>query len=294
MSASTDGTTAATAALTLRNVTKKYGALVAVNDVSLEVAKGGRHALIGPNGAGKSTLFNLVAGGLPATSGQILFSGEDVTKRSAAWRARRGLGKTFQHSSLFLSMNPLENVALAAQRVAGKGMSWTTSSSRRTAEIDDLSEQCVADVGLTDRSHIMTGNLSHGERRQLEVAVALATRPKLLLLDEPAAGMSPAESHRFIELVRSLPQDLTVVIIEHDLELVFELADRVSVLHLGGLIADGPADEVREDPAVQQAYLGEDSLEELFHEKPTPPPSPATMPATTPASVSETTEESAR
>lgn len=273
---------AETAALTLRNVTKKYGALVAVNDVSFEVAKGGRHALIGPNGAGKSTLFNLVAGGLSATSGEVLFAGEDVTGRSAAWRARRGLGKTFQHSSLFLSMSPLDNVALAAQRVAGKGMSWLTSSAKRTSDIDDLAEQCVADVGLTDRSHIMTGNLSHGERRQLEVAVALATRPKLLLLDEPAAGMSPAESQRFVELVRSLPQDLTVVIIEHDLELVFQLAERVSVLHLGSLIADGPADEVREDPEVQKAYLGEGSLEELFHETPTTADGPATTePATT-------------
>lgn len=279
MSATPDPSTPAPA-LTLRHVTKKYGALLAVDDVSLEVAKGGRHALIGPNGAGKSTLFNLVAGGLAATSGEILFAGEDVTSRSAAWRARKGLGKTFQHSSLFLSMNPLENVALAAQRVAGKGMSWVTSSSRRNARIDDLAEQCVADVGLTDRSNIMTGNLSHGERRQLEVAVALATEPKLLLLDEPAAGMSPAESHRFAELVRSLPEDLTVVIIEHDLELVFQLADRVSVLHLGALIADGPATEVREDPAVQQAYLGEGSLEDLFHETPADPRTAA--PAATP------------
>jgi branched-chain amino acid transport system ATP-binding protein len=161
-------------------------------------------------------------------------------------------------------------------------MSWMTSSARRNAEIDDLAEQCVADVGLADRSHIMTGNLSHGERRQLEVAVALATRPGLLLLDEPAAGMSPAESHRFIELVRSLPSDLTVVIIEHDLELVFELADRVSVLHLGGLIADGPADEVREDPAVQQAYLGEGSLEELFHETPVTPDLPVSTTSAVP------------
>ncbi|WP_338750790.1 ABC transporter ATP-binding protein [Janibacter alittae] len=272
---------AVTPALTLRNVTKRYGALTAVDDVSLEVAKGGRHALIGPNGAGKSTLFNLVSGGLPTTSGQVLFAGEDVTSRSAAWRARRGLGKTFQHSSLFLSMNPLDNVALAAQRVAGKGMSWLTSSAKRTSEIDDLAEQCVADVGLTDRSHIMTGTLSHGERRQLEVAVALATRPRLLLLDEPAAGMSPAESQRFAELVRSLPQDLTVVIIEHDLDLVFQLAERVSVLHLGALIADGPVDEVREDPRVQQAYLGEGSLEELFHDAPPPASTAPTVPTTT-------------
>ena len=266
----TTATTTDVPALSLSGVTKRYGALTAVDDVTLEVAKGARHALIGPNGAGKSTLFNLVAGTLPVTAGEVRFAGTDVTRRSAAWRARRGLGKTFQHSSLFLSMNPLENVALAAQRVAGKGMSLLASSARDRAGIDDVARQCVADVGLTDRSHIVTGALSHGERRQLEVAVALATRPKLLLLDEPAAGMSPAESNRFAELVQSLPEDLTVVIIEHDLDLVFRLADRVSVLHLGGLIADGPAEEVREDPAVQQAYLGEDSMEELFETTPSP------------------------
>lgn len=253
-------------AISLRGLTKRYGALTAVDDVTLDVAKGARHALIGPNGAGKSTLFNLVAGTLRSSEGQILLDGDDVTKRSAAWRARQGLAKTFQHSSLFLTMSPLENVALAAQRVEGDGMAWHKSSFRRRAGVDDVAEQCIEDVGLTDRSHIMTGALSHGERRQLEVAVALATKPKVLLLDEPAAGMSPAESQRFSELVQSLPPELTVVIIEHDLELVFELAERVSVLHLGALLADGPADEIRDDPAVQRAYLGEDTLEDLFYE----------------------------
>lgn len=259
-----DDTTSAASALSLRGLTKRYGALTAVDDVTLDIAPSARHALIGPNGAGKSTLFNLIAGTLRATEGTIALHGTDVTRRSAAWRARQGLAKTFQHSSLFLTMNPLENVALASQRVAGHGMALHRSSVKRRAEVHEVAEQCIEEVGLADRSHIMTGSLSHGERRQLEVAVALATKPRILLLDEPAAGMSPAESGRFAELVRSLPEDLTVVVIEHDLELVFDLAERVSVLHLGGLLADGPAEEIREDPAVQKAYLGEDSLEDLF------------------------------
>ena len=247
--------------LSLRELTKRYGALTAVDTVTLDVQRGARHALIGPNGAGKSTLFNLVAGTLPATSGRVLFDGEDVTRRPAAWRARRGMGKTYQHSSLFLTMNPLENVAL---RVAGFGMAWHRSSVRERAAINGVARRCVEDVGLADRTHIMAGALSHGERRQLEVAIALATDPRLLLLDEPAAGMSPAESERFIELVTGLPAGITVLIIEHDLDLVFRLADRISVLHLGGLLADGSPAEIRDDAAVQHAYLGEGALEDLF------------------------------
>jgi branched-chain amino acid transport system ATP-binding protein len=253
-----------TAALSLRGVTKRYGALTAVDHVTLDIAQGARHALIGPNGAGKSTLFSLVAGTLRCTSGHVVFEGEDVTRRSAAWRARGGLAKTFQHSSLFMSMSPLENVALAAQRHAGLGMALHRSSVPWRAGIDDVAERCVAEVGLADRSHIPAGSLSHGERRQLEVAVALATHPRVLLLDEPAAGMSPAESARFSEVVRALPAEITVVLIEHDLDLVFRLADRVSVLHLGALLADGTPEEVKADPAVQQAYLGESTLEDLF------------------------------
>jgi branched-chain amino acid transport system ATP-binding protein len=253
-----------TDALNLRGVTRRYGALTAVDHVTLDVAQGSRHALIGPNGAGKSTLFNLVAGTLRASDGHVLLEGEDVSRRSAAWRARRGLAKTFQHSSLFLSMSPLENVALAAQRVAGLGMALHRSSAKRRAGIDDVAERCIADVGLSDRSHVPAGSLSHGERRQLEVAVALATNPRVLLLDEPAAGMSPAESSRFSELIEGLPRTITVLLIEHDLDVVFRLADRVSVLHLGALLADGTPDEVKANPAVQKAYLGESALEDLF------------------------------
>lgn len=253
-----------TEVLSLRGLTRRYGALTAVDDVTLDVAAGSRHALIGPNGAGKSTLFNLVAGTLRSSEGQILFEDQDVTRRSASWRARQGLAKTFQHSSLFMSMSPLENVALAAQRVAGLGMGLHRSAARPRAGIDDVARQCVDDVGLADRSAVPAGTLSHGERRQLEVAVALATSPRLLLLDEPAAGMSPAESERFSELIESLPREITVLLIEHDLDLVFRLADRVSVLHLGRLLADGTPAEIKDHPEVQKAYLGESALEELF------------------------------
>jgi branched-chain amino acid transport system ATP-binding protein len=251
-------------ALSLRGLTRRYGALTAVSDVTLDVVAGSRHALIGPNGAGKSTLFNLIAGTLRASEGQILLHDHDVTKWSASRRARRGLAKTFQHSSLFMSMSPIENVALAAQRTAGFGMALHRSASRRRAGIDDVAERCVEQVGLSDRATIPAGFLSHGESRQLEVAVALATNPRVLLLDEPAAGMSPAESARFSDLIEGLPQDITVLLIEHDLDLVFRLADRVSVLHLGALLADGTPDEVRSNPEVQHAYLGKGALEELF------------------------------
>lgn len=251
-------------ALSLHAVTRRYGALTALDAVTLDVAQGARHALIGPNGAGKSTLFNLVAGTLPTTSGRILLDGTDITGRSAAWRARHGLAKTFQHSSLFLSMSPFENVVLAAQRVAGLGMSVHRSAARRRPGVDDVAERCVEQVGLADRANIPAGSLSHGERRQLEVAVALATNSRLLLLDEPAAGMSPAESERFSELVEALPGDTTVLIIEHDLELVFRLADHVSVLHLGRLLADGTPEEITANVEVQHAYLGEGTLEDLF------------------------------
>jgi branched-chain amino acid transport system ATP-binding protein len=253
-----------TDALNLRGLTRRYGALTAVNDVTLDVMAGSRHALIGPNGAGKSTLFNLIAGTLRASEGQILLHGQDVTRRSASRRARQGLAKTFQHSSLFMSMSPTENVALAAQRAAGFGMAVHRSAARRRAGIDDVAERCVEQVGLSDRATIPAAFLSHGESRQLEVAVALATNPRVLLLDEPAAGMSPAESARFSELIEGLPREITVLLIEHDLDLVFRLADRVSVLHLGALLADGTPDEVRANPEVQHAYLGKGALEELF------------------------------
>lgn len=253
-----------TPALSLLGLTRRYGALTAVDDVSLDVVRGGVHAVIGPNGAGKSTLFNLVGGTLPPSSGRVLLHGEDVTGRSGAQRARAGLVKTFQHSSLFLSMSVGENIALSAQRSAGHGMSWWRSSRRPHADVDATVERCLRAVALARREGVPAGALSHGERRQLEVAVALAADPSVLLLDEPVAGMSPAESARFAELVESLPDDLTVLLIEHDLDLVFRLAHHVTVMHLGAVLANGTPAQVREHPEVQRAYMGQEDVEELF------------------------------
>jgi branched-chain amino acid transport system ATP-binding protein len=252
-----------TAVLECTGVTKRFGQLAAVEDVSLTVEQGARHALIGPNGAGKSTFFNLLSGTLTPTSGRILFNGRDVTDTSDARRSRAGLAKTFQHSSLFLSLSVADNVAIAAQRVSGDGMRLRRSA-RRCPEVDVCVDRCLEQTGLTARAGSRVSDLSHGERRQLEVAVALATEPTLLLLDEPTAGMSAAESDRFAQLVESLPGEVTVLLIEHDLDVVFRLADRISVLHLGRLLADGPPDQIRADERVQAAYLGTGATEELF------------------------------
>jgi branched-chain amino acid transport system ATP-binding protein len=245
-------------------VTKQFGSLKAVSDVTLTIDKGARHALIGPNGAGKSTFFNMLAGTLKPTSGTIAFEGVDVTTKSAAWRAKVGLAKTFQHSSLFLSLPVADNVAIAAQRKLGLGHSLVRPV-RRLAGVDEVVEECLTSTGLIDRAFRPVSDLSHGERRQLEVAVALATRPRLLLLDEPTAGMSAAESGRFAELVESLDADVTVLIIEHDLDVVFRLAERISVLHLGKLLADDDRESIRENEEVQRAYLGDARPEDLFY-----------------------------
>jgi len=252
-----------TVALQCSGLTRRFGRLAAVDDVTLSIERGARHALIGPNGAGKSTLFNLLAGTLKPTSGSIVFDGRDVTRRSGAWRSRAGLAKTFQHSSLFLSLSVADNVAIAAQRVTGDGMRLRRSV-RRCTQVDAAVERCLEQTGLSSRARSRVGDLSHGERRQLEVAVGLATDPSMLLLDEPTAGMSAAESGRFADLVESLPADVTVLLIEHDLDVVFRLASRISVLHLGALLADGAPEAIRADERVQQAYLGAGSTEELF------------------------------
>jgi branched-chain amino acid transport system ATP-binding protein len=254
-----------TALLETRGLTRRYGSLVALDGVSLSVAAGARHAVIGPNGAGKSTLFALVTGGLRASAGRIGFDGQDVTRWPDHARARAGMGKTFQHASLFGSLPVLDNVALATQRAAGLGMAMLRPAGRHAAVRDAAMAQLEL-VGLAGRAAAPAAALSHGERRQLELAIALAGSPKLLLLDEPTAGMSAADSARFAELVESLGEAVTVLIIEHDLDVVFRLATRVTVLHLGRVLADGTPDEVRADETVQRAYLGDAALDELFFE----------------------------
>jgi len=249
--------------LTLEGLGKSYGSLVAVDAVDLAVAEGARHALIGPNGAGKTTLFDMVGGRTRPTRGRILLGATDITRRSEHERARLGVATTFQHSNLFDGLSVLDNVVMAVQRDAGVARSPWRSVSAHGA-VRERAGELLSRLGLSDRTGACAGALSHGERRQLEVAVALATRPRLLLLDEPVAGMSPAESAAFVELVRGLPAELTVLIIEHDMDVVFTLATRVSVLHAGRLLEEGTPAEVRGSAAVQEAYLGTQDADDIF------------------------------
>jgi branched-chain amino acid transport system ATP-binding protein len=247
--------------LACTGLARAFGALRAVDGVDLSLPAGARHALIGPNGAGKSTLFQLLAGGLRPSAGRVWLDGRDVTRLSDARRARLGIGQTFQHSSLFLSMTATENVALAVQRTLGRP--WSPVPRRRPA-VQRRVEQLLSDVGLGERGAMPVGALSHGECRQLELAVALATAPRMLLLDEPAAGMSPAESARFADLIRKLPSAITMLFVEHDLDLVFRLATRVTVLHLGKVLLSGAPEEVQGSAEVQEAYLGTGRRADLF------------------------------
>ncbi|TQN42776.1 amino acid/amide ABC transporter ATP-binding protein 1 (HAAT family) [Blastococcus colisei] len=239
--------------LSLSGVARHFGALKAVDDVRLEVPAGARHALIGPNGAGKSTLFKLITGALPLSAGTISLAGSDISRLSEHQRARRGISQTLQHSSLFLTQTVQQNVLLAAQR---RHSSRHSLVPRRQAAARERVEALLSDVGLAGRAATPVAALSHGERRQVEVAVALACEPRLLLLDEPAAGMSPAESAQLVGLLKSLPESVTLVIVEHDLDVVFALATSVTVLHLGRVLLTGTPDEVRTSEAVQEAYLG--------------------------------------
>ena len=240
--------------LSLQGVTKTYGMLHAVNSVSLDIPEGSRHALIGPNGAGKSTLFKLITGEVPLTSGKLRFDDVDITRRSQPHRARLGICQTYQHSSVFLNISLAENVALAARRKLGHGSDWWRPTAA-VAGIAEVVDESLLAVGLLERRDHQPLELSHGERRQLELAIVLAARPSVLLLDEPTAGMSATESADFVKLVQELPPELTVVIVEHDLDVVFELATQISVLHLGQLIATGTPEEIVANQEVQDAYL---------------------------------------
>ncbi len=240
-------------ALAISALTKSYGSVVAVDDVTLEIADGERLAVIGPNGAGKSTLFALVAGTLRPTAGVVSLFGENVTRLRDHQRARRGLVKTFQHSSVFTAMTLLDNVLLSTQRTHGRASRPFGRSTRAAVE---AARRSLEQVGLADRASVLAGSLSHGERRQLEVALALGVDPRVLMLDEPTAGMSAAETERLVQLISGLPREITVLIIEHDLDVVFSVADRVTVMHLGAVIENGTPDQVRASELVQQTYLG--------------------------------------
>jgi branched-chain amino acid transport system ATP-binding protein len=234
---------------------KDYGGLTALMDVTLEVQSGERRAIIGPNGAGKTTLFKLIAGELAPTSGRVYFDGRDVTGLPVHARTRLGLSYTFQRNNLFLNLSVFENVRLAAQRQRGIAAQWFKPASSFRV-VNDETEAILAQVGLAAQRDKPVRTLAYGQQRALEVALALATQPRALLLDEPTAGMSPAETADMVKFIEALPRSLTMLIVEHDMDVVFTLADRLTVLHYGEVIAEGTPAEVRANPLVQEIYLG--------------------------------------
>jgi branched-chain amino acid transport system ATP-binding protein len=242
--------------LEIRALSKRFGGVVASDNVTLVIPKGELHAVIGPNGAGKTTLIAQLTGELPPQSGSIHFAGEDITALPAYRRSLRGLARSFQITSLFLDFTALDNVALAVQAHAGHSFRFWKNV-RHDPALSEPARAALERVGLADRADTLVANLSHGEHRQLEIAMALATRPRMLLLDEPMAGMGLEESARMVTLLRQLKQEHTILLIEHDMEAVFALADRISVLVYGRIIASGSPEEIRANPEVRRAYLGE-------------------------------------
>ena len=244
-----------TAALQVSGVAKLFGGLRAVDDVSLAIEPGERRALIGPNGAGKTTLFNLIAGAFPVTQGAIRLFGEDVTGMAAHRRAWAGLSRTFQVSNLFPTLTVLENCLLAVQAHTPTRFAMLRPVRRYTALLD-RARAMLASLELGALADAVVKNLSHGEQRQLEIGLALAGSPRLILLDEPTAGLSPAESQLMTELLKRLDPAITLLVIEHDMDVAFALTDRITVLHYGRVVADGQSQAVKADPLVQEIYLG--------------------------------------
>jgi branched-chain amino acid transport system ATP-binding protein len=242
-------------ALRLQAVSKSFGGLRAVDGVELAVRPGERRALIGPNGAGKTTLFNLIAGALPVSSGTITLCGTDVTGRAQHRRAALGLARTFQITNLFPALTVRQNALLAAQARTRAKFAMLRPL-ERFPDLARRAEEALAAVGLADRAGATVRHLSHGEQRQLEIALALAGRPRVLLLDEPAAGLSQAEAQMMTRLLRGLDPAITLLIIEHDMDIALQIAQQVTVLHYGRVIADGPCERVRTDPTVREIYLG--------------------------------------
>jgi len=245
-----------TAALETADLVMQFGAFVATNRVSLRFESGCRHALIGPNGAGKTTLVNLMTGMLKPTSGHVRLGGRDVTDMPAARRVGLGLARTFQINQLFASLTPLEAVALAIAERTGEGADFRHGFARHPAVVDEAAD-LLERLRLADAMGERSDRLAYGKQRLLEIALALATRPKVLLLDEPAAGVPEGERHEILAIVGELPRDVGVVLIEHDMDLVFSFAERISVLVQGALFVEGSAAEIAADPRVREVYLGE-------------------------------------
>ena len=243
--------------LEVRGLTKSFGALLASDNVDLEVLEGETHAIIGPNGAGKTTLIGQLAGDLVPDRGRVRFAGEDITALSAPARSHRGFARSFQITSIYADFTALDNVMLAVQAHAGSSFRFW-SAARAERALQEPARRVLEEVGLGARAGLPAGSLAHGEQRALEIAIALATRPRLMLLDEPVAGMGAEETQRMIAFLSTLKGGKTLILVEHDMDAVFSLADRVSVLVYGRVIATGTPQEVRANAEVRRAYLGEE------------------------------------
>jgi branched-chain amino acid transport system ATP-binding protein len=246
----------ADALLHIEGLSKRFGGVVASDAISLAVPEGELHAIIGPNGAGKTTLLAQLGGEIKPDGGRIRFENLDITDLPAWRRSQLGLARSFQITSLFPDFTVLDNVALATQAHAGHSFHFWRDA-RSDASLREPARAALARLGLSGRAGVLVAELSHGEHRQLEIAMALATRPRMLLLDEPMAGMGPDESARMVETLRELKRDLTILLIEHDMEAVFALADRITVLLYGRIIASDTPEAIRANAQVRQAYLGE-------------------------------------
>jgi branched-chain amino acid transport system ATP-binding protein len=244
--------------LTLTNVTRRFGAVKALTDISLSVEQGELRAIIGPNGAGKTTLFNLISGFFPPSDGSIMFDGEAITAVNPAILVKKGIIRTFQITEIFLDLTVYENIRVAVEVAMGVNMRpWVNAGLR--AKIQARVEELMDIVKITSKADRVAGELSHGDQRVVEVGIALSRQPKLLLLDEPTAGMGDEETNHMTALIRSLNKDqkITMLFIEHDMHIVFGVADRITVLDNGTMLAEGNAKEIADNPRVQSAYLGQ-------------------------------------
>ena len=242
--------------LSVKGLVRRFGGIIATDRVSLDVAQGELHAIIGPNGAGKTTLISQLTGHLSPHAGSVSLAGRDITDMPAYRRCALGLARSFQITSLLLDFTAADNVALAAQAHDGHSFRFL-GDARKERSLRDKAMAALQRVGLSERADVLVSRLSHGEQRELELAVALATRPQLLLLDEPMAGLGTTESARMVKLLRELRKEVTIVLVEHDMEAVFALADRISVLVYGRVIASGSPSEIRHNEEVRRAYLGD-------------------------------------
>lgn len=248
--------------LSAQGLVKRFGGITATGNVTLELRRGARHALIGPNGAGKTTLINLLTGVLTPTAGRIVLEGEDITELAPYRRVRRGLVRTFQINQLFDTLTPLETLALTVSQQRGLGVRWWQALGRRDA-IAERCEQLLEQFHLTEVMNQKTQVLAYGKRRLLEIAIALACEPRVLLLDEPVAGVPAGEREELLHTVAALPADVSVLLIEHDMDLVFSFANRMTVLVNGTVLTEGDPDTIANDPQVKAVYLGHD--EEVAH-----------------------------